>query len=82
MPQLSPGEVPAEEGDVEIADEAQEDDATDDSTRVLDHVKALRRRVADSTDSAECSDIQFFGFIAFRHTTGHLINKFPSHSKP
>ena len=76
---LSPGEVPAEEGDVEIADEAQEDDATDDSTRVLDHVKALRRRVADSTDSAECSDIQFFGFIAFRHTTGHLINKFPSH---
>jgi regulator of sirC expression with transglutaminase-like and TPR domain len=45
---LSPGETPlefdiSEEGDEE---EAAEDDDTDEATRVLEHVKALRRRVA------------------------------------
>lgn len=45
---LSPGETPlefdiGEEGDEE---EAAEEDETDEATRVLEHVKALRRRVA------------------------------------
>ena len=45
---LSPGETPlefdiSEEGDEE---EAAEEDDTDEATRVLEHVKALRRRVA------------------------------------
>ena len=45
---LCPGEFPADETDFELAEEDQDDDAepADESTRVLDHVKALRRRVA------------------------------------
>ncbi len=45
---LSPGHN-VEEPEFDIAEEGQEDDgdeAQDDTTRVLDHVKALRRRVA------------------------------------
>jgi hypothetical protein len=51
---LSPGEMPADEPDLDL-DEVGSDDPDDESdngsdsdeaTRVLDHVKALRRRVA------------------------------------
>src|SRR5688572_15561864 len=47
---LSPGDSRAEEQDFDIAEEGDGDEseaqAVDEATRVLDHVKALRRRVA------------------------------------